>query len=395
MLIIELRSINVNILIIGNGFDLAHGLPTKYEHFLSFLKIVKLIDEIYFFKNQNKVDIIKNEIKNEKLSKALSEIALDIKTIKNIFASIHCRVCYQKILGKPCSCDHLINAPNNDIIKDNKWVDYFLSLYESTNNPDKFRGDNWIDIEFEIQKAIKSIDEIKEYVPIDEIKTDFMDNPKIEQIINRNDLKIDTVRKRKIVNRLENDLDKFIQSLEQYMLLIDNMSTKLRSPDIQRLEINKVLSFNYTNTYEKYYGKDFQIEYNYIHGYAGQNNIILGFNEYLKDDQKNENLLCIRFKKYFQRIYKKTGCVYKKWFSTDEKHNVYIFGHSLDVTDKDVLNEIIMNKNVRTTIFYHDEETHARQIANLVKIIKQDTLIEKVYSEDPQIEFKQQLEMKQ
>ena len=25
------------ILIIGNGFDLAHGLPTKYEHFLKFM----------------------------------------------------------------------------------------------------------------------------------------------------------------------------------------------------------------------------------------------------------------------------------------------------------------------------------------------------------------------
>ena len=27
----------MNILIIGNGFDLAHGLPTKYEHFLKFM----------------------------------------------------------------------------------------------------------------------------------------------------------------------------------------------------------------------------------------------------------------------------------------------------------------------------------------------------------------------
>ena len=26
----------MNILLIGNGFDLAHNLPTKYEHFLNF-----------------------------------------------------------------------------------------------------------------------------------------------------------------------------------------------------------------------------------------------------------------------------------------------------------------------------------------------------------------------
>ncbi len=29
----------MNILVIENGFDLAHGLPTKYGDFLKFLKI--------------------------------------------------------------------------------------------------------------------------------------------------------------------------------------------------------------------------------------------------------------------------------------------------------------------------------------------------------------------
>ena len=31
----------LNILIIGNGFDLAHGLPTKYEHFLKYVEVYK------------------------------------------------------------------------------------------------------------------------------------------------------------------------------------------------------------------------------------------------------------------------------------------------------------------------------------------------------------------
>ena len=31
----------MNILVIGNGFDLAHGLPTKYTHFLEFVKVIK------------------------------------------------------------------------------------------------------------------------------------------------------------------------------------------------------------------------------------------------------------------------------------------------------------------------------------------------------------------
>jgi len=30
----------MNILLIGNGFDLAHGLPTKYTDFLIFCKMI-------------------------------------------------------------------------------------------------------------------------------------------------------------------------------------------------------------------------------------------------------------------------------------------------------------------------------------------------------------------
>lgn len=33
----------MNILVIGNGFDLAHGLPTKYRDFLDFCKIIMAI----------------------------------------------------------------------------------------------------------------------------------------------------------------------------------------------------------------------------------------------------------------------------------------------------------------------------------------------------------------
>ncbi|MBQ8999135.1 MAG: hypothetical protein IJ086_10685 [Clostridium sp.] len=31
----------MNILVIGNGFDLAHGLPTKYYDFIEFISLLK------------------------------------------------------------------------------------------------------------------------------------------------------------------------------------------------------------------------------------------------------------------------------------------------------------------------------------------------------------------
>ena len=73
-------------------------------------------------------------------------------------------------------------------------------------------------------------------------------------------------------------------------------------------------------------------------------------------------------------------------------HNVYIFGHSLDITDKDILRELILNENVYTTIFYLNRDVMGQQIANLVKIIGQDELIRRTGGKSKTIEFKQQKE---
>ena len=35
----------MNILIVGNGFDLSHYLPTKYEHFMAAMRAVESWDE--------------------------------------------------------------------------------------------------------------------------------------------------------------------------------------------------------------------------------------------------------------------------------------------------------------------------------------------------------------
>ena len=32
----------MNILVVGNGFDLAHNMPTKYTNILEFLRIIKI-----------------------------------------------------------------------------------------------------------------------------------------------------------------------------------------------------------------------------------------------------------------------------------------------------------------------------------------------------------------
>lgn len=208
-------------------------------------------------------------------------------------------------------------------------------------------------------------------------------------------------------------------------------------------KISYIISFNYTNTYEQIYFKDENIEnyIHYIHGKADiihemeDNNMVLGIDEFLPNDRKDKDIEFIAFKKFYQRICKETGSKYKEWVDEIQsdfqiyndaenncmemlkcalreddmekalkwqksahenntkkmkKHNLYIFGHSLDVTDKDILKELILNDNVDTTIFFRNQEQKEQQVANLVKVIGPDELIRRTGGSTKTIAFEQQ-----
>lgn len=142
-------------------------------------------------------------------------------------------------------------------------------------------------------------------------------------------------------------------------------------------------------------------KYDYIHGKANSdhtletNNMVLGIDEYLPEDRRNRETEFIAFKKYYQRIYKETGCKYKEWvefirYNKRMDHRLYIFGHSLDETDGDILRDLILNDNVYTTIYYWNKETMGKQIANLVKVIGQDELIRRTGGRKKTIVFQKQ-----
>lgn len=74
------------------------------------------------------------------------------------------------------------------------------------------------------------------------------------------------------------------------------------------------------------------------------------------------------------------------------KHKVYIFGHSLDVTDKDILKLFICNDNVETEIYYYrrnkdDKESLGKIIKNLIKIMGQKELIRRTGGTHKTIKF--------
>ena len=248
------------------------------------------------------------------------------------------------------------------------------------------------------------------------------------------------------------DLNRLVKAFEIYLTeYVEKIDIEVISPDIEEIAatiyddrgqkgilFSKVISFNYTNIYEQIYLRKYDVDCNdyvdYIHGKANANNtidtnnMVLGIDEYLGKKKRNKYVEFITFKKFYQRIHKGTGCKYKEWTDTIKgdfadyqielekskteknimnlkatvnklkkqylnKHHVYIFGHSLDVTDKDILRDLILNDNVHTTIFYHDKDTMGQQIANLVKVIGQKELIRRAGGKDKLIEFKPQKPM--
>lgn len=393
----------MDILVVGNGFDLAHGLPTRYWDFMEFVLVFKYLE-------RNTREKVKNHPVFCKLNENIKEYLLSDEIIN--FSN------HTEILKE---FDKLVN--------NNIFIEYFGGRVDLQNK-------GWIDFEFEISEIIKSLDYLLELindkhrmgkVNIDnalryKIADEFLDKMKNKNIKDHNDKfhASDFYREdaKGIIDELYNELNNLIRCLEIYLgEFVGKVKVEKRLSDIESIpKIDKVISFNYTNTYERIYDNNRNCNYDYVHGNIDvnrdkiDNNMVLGIDEYLKED-RDTKIEFIKFKKYFQRIYKETKCLYRIWlekerlYCVDNKdneimelndegeyrycNNIYIYGHSLDITDKDILKELIEFPSTKTTIFYYNKDDYADKIANMVRIVGQDVLNRNCYGEYPKIVFKE------
>ena len=308
----------------------------------------------------------------------------------------------------------------NELTINNLWLKHFYDVRIKQG---------WIDFESEISRIIQILESVriqviegkkagKLVIHVPKYQEEALQGFRVDSTIIESLKFVDGTKE-----RLHDDLNRLIRCLEIYLCdYVGNIEIENKHPDIEGLPIiDKVLSFNYTNTYEKLYAKNPYVEYDYIHGRAtientvDSNNMVLGIDEYLNGDARNENIEFIEFKKFFQRIHKETGCLYRNWvdviesgqaisetiaiYKEQEKtvretkqvnfHKVFFFGHSLDVTDKDVIRDMILSDKVKTTIFYRDKADYGQKITNLVKIIGQDELIKRTGGANKSIYFKE------
>ena len=382
----------MKILVLGNGFDLAHSLPTKYSHFLDFVRLFRDYGQ-YITKEKT--------------------IPEGNERIKNCFAFI------QKIYQPNGSGDDLYREICSYTADNNLLLNHFLKTYQ---NRCKLGREGWIDFEAEIADIVRLFDEARN-ISIQQReegkKCILPDNiaQRITPFIlyERTDIGITIDMRGKILSpdfieeqgkRIHAELTMIIRLFEIYLLeIVSKQEIQKEIGQISELQIDKVLSFNYTKTYMKAYDPNETAEYCYIHGKIDDNsnlqdcNLVLGINEYLDNDRQNQDNAFVWFKKFYQRIAKETSSTYIDWLDDHTLSNqrtpklpptpldIYFYGHSLDVSDRDVLRRLILHKNARIHIFYPEKKEMGKQINNLIKVIDAENLIQMTRGRNRTIEF--------
>lgn len=184
---------------------------------------------------------------------------------------------------------------------------------------------------------------------------------------------IKKVNKDKVMKVLHEELEDFAECLRLYLkCFVDSSLDLIKSEaDFKRMaaicSINQTVTFNYTNTAEKLYS---QFHAFHLHGNINDK-IILGINPDESDRLETIDTTALAFKKYYQRVCLGTDEHYVKWFKkineSKEAISLLIMGHSLDVTDKDVIKELFNCAN-EIIILYHSEESQRLLVKNLIKI---------------------------
>lgn len=308
------------LVIIGNGFDLAHGLPTSYKDFiLSCLKIAymeyKKEKVPYSVKNLFRISCLTNNNLDR------SEIIGDINSYNDI--SILIEILYKSLLKIEYGFEFI-----KDIVNDSK--------------------QSWVNIEQKYFAEIKTL--LKGYL---KGNSEFIDE---EGVIELN----------KCVDCIKLNLENYLISLCKIDLNNDIISKfeflcSLSSNFNPSKDNIMVLNFNYTSTIESYKElfPQLKIDVNYIHGKLEDksNPIIFGYGDetdqdFIKIEGLNNNE-CMRHLKSF--AYLKTNNYSRLFkFLDAAPFSVDIMGHSCGLSDRLLFKHILEHDKFHNVqLFYH------------------------------------------
>lgn len=391
----------MNVIMIGNGFDLHYKLPTSYT---SFLHIVE-----YLCKNLDKTHFtsVAQVLEEETLHKKDTAIRECYKTYQNAYNSSLDPVELEKAFGGAL---------------ENSWFSYFLHSF------DKEKG--WIDFEKEIRSVIRTISNVIETqcskgkeVFLRVAKTDrrtriicesfrkIFPGPVIDTAFNGEEALYFQIGKdfltqepygtgwfhvdkaeiasemykslRQLVDMLATYLYLFVENPVQFLvdskqITLDKSFTHMEWSDTQ------IVSFNYTHTIQLLYDQASKSKFHYIHGEIKEvdlpkcSKIILGVDPDKSDDLESMDISFVKFKKYYQRVYYQTDLKYLGFLEnndsaipSDIRYSLYIIGHSLAATDQEAIKECFKHA-LNIIVFYHSDNSLSDLISNLVSVFGKD-----------------------
>lgn len=308
------------LIIIGNGFDLAHGLPTSYEDFILWCLKISYKE----FKHETTSYSVKDFIIIRKKKSTSYDRSRNMKIIDD----------YKKI---------------SDFVKDLEDCDLeCYSKYEFINKIiNDYSRKNWVDIETAYFEELKKI--YKQSEKIEDID---------EEALSSLNSSIDII-KNKLVVYLKSHNEITIN--DDILKTIDDI---LRDNDTPQQKVI-ALNFNYTNTIEKYINQDILANFEIIniHGnlYEHENQIIFGYGDETDEYfSKIENLNNNEFTRHLKSFSYLLSDNYRKLFtrlSQNSSFRIYIVGHSLGISDRLLLNNIFEHENTELIkIYYYEHE---------------------------------------
>lgn len=343
------------LVIIGNGFDLAHGLKTSYKDFIYWYWEQRLNALLTESTPVTKDCLCELRIKNTK----------ECSSWFNFFFSTSYR---DKLKGE-------WKYPPTEIIKGIKENSEDFSVvcsifFDAILKSIETRG--WVDIENEYYKELKECMQHNISIKEPNKQLRFLQDKLVEYLATQ------TIKKKKITYQsiiTDPIKEQDISNEGKEKALCDIESRKGEQSCKWNPENIMLLSFNYTPTVNLYSRPN--IEHNFIHGTLEKpESIIFGFGDELDKDYKsiqeandNELLTNVKSVRYLE------ASNYRNMlrFIESAPFQVFIMGHSCGLSDRTLLNTIFEHKNcISIKPFYYQKEDGTDNYLELVQNISRN-----------------------
>lgn len=368
------------LVIIGNGFDLAHGLKTSYKDFIRWY-LKEFFKE--YFENHK-------AYQEDKLLKFEREISYDPQTGQIPFdTNEYSAYSLNDKEKEPWTFLDEIKNINLSKIK----VDECILLKRILKNIDK----EWHGIESDYYALLKENADNNETCKSLNNQMDFL-RDKLAEYLNEQKIEADIVGVKFII-----DSNVKIDDIAIRTNKIGHVIFKNQQDNGYEVERTMLLDFNYTSTSDKYKISD-KITVIHIHGsLSNPKQMIFGYGDEmdkdfqeLEDRNDNELLKNIKSIKYLEdNSYRQL-----LQFIEGAPFQVYIMGHSCGNSDRTLLNTIFEHENcISIKPFYHvkgkGEDDYSDISSNIYRNFKNKVLYRDRVMKKPQCEPMPQVEKKE